>query len=247
MNNVAPRFIEKVYLWAPDWSSYMGSLYNVAHSISSLTIVPFLIRVLKLNDVPLSIIGLSATYTKNMLMGTWLSSTGKFFKYCKIILVTLFIFYVFVLAFYIGMPFNSVSGLASIGSKSFMTKIVDRDELGKVNSFMTTVDSLLPMIGTVVYTYIFKYTIDSYPGLVYQITAMTIILPILLLIWLDLYTEPPVLEGHEKNNNHKKDICKNELANNSKKDNKSKKYDEKSDDNNNGFNTSHEIYTVTKL
>jgi len=92
---------------------------------------------------------------------------------------------------YIAMPIGSIGGVSSIGTRSHMSKIVGRNEIGKVFSFMTALDTVAPMISSTIFTYIFKHTMDSYPGTVYQLTAFLIFFPIFIMMWIDLFTERP--------------------------------------------------------
>ena len=62
------------------------------------------------------------------------------------------------------MAIAGIGGTGLVCSKSHLSKIVDRDEMGKVMSFLSTLETISPMIFTTVFTYIFKYTIDTYPG-----------------------------------------------------------------------------------
>lgn len=98
-------------------------------------------------------------------------------------------------AFYISMPLTAIGGIALIGSRSYLTKIVGRDEIGRLMSFMSAMDTLVPMVSSSIFTFIFNYTIDKYPGTVYQLTAFLILIPILSMMWIDLYTERPVFEN----------------------------------------------------
>ena len=104
------------------------------------------------------------------------------------------------------MAITCVSGVAHIGSRSHLTKIVDRNEIGKVLSFMLALDTLAPMISSTLLAYIFKYTIDTYPGTVYEVIAFLLFIPIFIMIWIDLFTQPPLVEEHP----HKKGLDENE-------------------------------------
>ena len=97
------------------------------------------------------------------------------------------------------MAITCVGGVAHIGSRSHLTKIVDRNEIGKVLSFMLALDTLAPMISSTLLAYIFKYTIDTYPGAVYEVIAFLLFIPIFIMIWIDLFTQPPLLEEHTHN------------------------------------------------
>ena len=97
--------------------------------------------------------------------------------------------------------------IAYIGTKSHLIKIVGRDEIGKVMSFVQTMDTVALVISNTLFTYIFKYTIDSYPGTVYQTAALLTLIPINVLMWIDLFTKRPLgdsdADDNIKNMDHK--------------------------------------------
>ena len=113
------------------------------------------------------------------------------------------------------MPIGSIGGVASIGTRSHLTKIVGRDEIGKVLSFISALDTLTPMIASTFFAYLFKYTIDTYPGTVYQVTAFLVLIPIYVLMWIDIYTERPLVEdrGH-RGRRGRGDVNRNEQGQN---------------------------------
>ena len=98
------------------------------------------------------------------------------------------------LAYYVCIPISSIGGIASIGTRSYMVKIVGRDEIGKVMSFVSTLDQIVPVISSTMFTYIFKYTIETYPGTIFEVTALLTLIPINIMMWIDLFTERPLGE-----------------------------------------------------
>ena len=97
------------------------------------------------------------------------------------------------LAYYVSIAIQTLFGDPSLGAKAHATKIVERDEMGKIVSFMSLMDTLAPVLTSTLFAYIFSYTIDTYPGATYQITATLILLPLIGMMWIDLYTERPVV------------------------------------------------------
>ena len=62
---------------------------------------------------------------------------------------------------------------------------------------MAAIDTLAPVISTTLFTVIFKYTIDSWPGTVYLVICAMITFPILSMMWIDLYTNPHIIEEED--------------------------------------------------
>ena len=59
--------------------------------------------------------------------------------------------------------------------------------MGKVFGFIEAVDTTAPLIASTAYTKVFTYTMNTLPGLIFQIMAGFIIIPIISLIWIDLF------------------------------------------------------------
>ena len=59
--------------------------------------------------------------------------------------------------------------------------------MGKVFGFIEAVDTTAPLIASTAYTKVFTYTMNTLPGLIFQIMAGVIIVPIISLIWIDLF------------------------------------------------------------
>ncbi|XP_054152845.1 solute carrier family 46 member 3-like [Oppia nitens] len=166
------QFVEKAYLWGPDYNAYITSINMIIKTLATLSIVPFMIKVLKISDIPLALIGYCSYFAYNMIKGTFIMP----------------------IAYYVAMPVSAISGIASIGCRSHLTKIVGRHEIGKVLSFMQALDTIAPVISTTALTYMFRYTMDDYPGIVYQLISGLILIPICVMIWIDLFTDRPELD-----------------------------------------------------
>ena len=80
-----------------------------------------------------------------------------------------------------------------------------RDEIGKVMSFVLVMDTLALVIANTLFTYIFKYTIDTYSGTVYQTAALLTLIPIYILMWIDLFTKPSLDDRDAEDDKKKKD------------------------------------------
>lgn len=75
--HVSGQFIQRVYRWAPDFNSYVNSISSVVHSIATVSVVPILIRVIKIQDIQLAIIGYCTFFVTNLIKGLWLDPMGN--------------------------------------------------------------------------------------------------------------------------------------------------------------------------
>ena len=75
--NITNQFIQRNYGWEPDWIAYMSSISLVLVSLSSMTFIPVMSKVIGIADVKLAILGFVINFTCNVIKGTWLSENGK--------------------------------------------------------------------------------------------------------------------------------------------------------------------------
>ena len=108
------------------------------------------------------------------------------------------------------MVIGSIAGASNIGSRSYTTKIVGKDEIGKIMSFMTALNTMAGIISTTISVQIFKATIDSYPGTVFQFVAFLCLLPVFIMMWIDFNR----IEPEEENPEEKPKVDSSELNNN---------------------------------
>ncbi|XP_042212999.1 solute carrier family 46 member 3-like [Homarus americanus] len=86
--------------------------------------------------------------------------------------------------FYLASVVSSVGGLALVVSRSIISKIVPRDELGKVFSMLAFWESILPLVSHPLYTAVYNATIEDYPGTIYFLSATFLGVTTVIFIWL---------------------------------------------------------------
>ena len=64
------QFVQKVYHWDSVWFAYVKSLTTIASLIASFTVLPFIIKILKVKDIPLALIGFTTKFISELLIGT---------------------------------------------------------------------------------------------------------------------------------------------------------------------------------
>jgi PCFT/HCP family thymic stromal cotransporter-like MFS transporter 2 len=82
--------------------------------------------------------------------------------------------------FYISMIVSGTASFASIGFKTYMAKIVIRNEFGQVFTLMAVVDASAPIIASSLFTILFKVTIDKFPGTCFLVFAFMSLIPIII-------------------------------------------------------------------
>lgn len=56
------------------------------------------------------------------------------------------------------------SGTSFTAMRSIATKLVEKDELGKVNSLFGAAEALMPLVYMPMYAFLYKATIHTFPG-----------------------------------------------------------------------------------
>ena len=122
-----------------------------------------------MKDTSLSLIGCGAYFAQNIIRGVVLTPEG----------------------FYVSLLAGALGSVASVGIRAHFSKIVEQQELGKVFSLMSAIDSVAPMVSSILFTNLFNATMDSMPGFSFIIVAGLLVIPFFVIFWIDLYTVLP--------------------------------------------------------
>ena len=82
---------------------------------------------------------------------------------------------------------GSLSGFTVISARTKLSKIVSTDEVGKIFSLSSTMDALVPIIGSLIYSNLFTASISSYPGAIYQFSAFVMVLSLVVIVFEEFY------------------------------------------------------------
>ncbi|CAH0627263.1 unnamed protein product [Chrysodeixis includens] len=85
--------------------------------------------------------------------------------------------------FYLAPLVEILNGTSLLAMRSLITKLVEPNELGKVNSLVALVENLMPLIYVPLYTRVYSATMEVLPGAVFLMGALMTIPAILVLIW----------------------------------------------------------------
>src|SRR5699024_2005373 len=67
--------------------------------------------------------------------------------------------------FYASLPFYLINSVGMVGIRSYLTQIVEPNELGRIFSMMSAIDALLPLLSSLIFSSMFRITIDTIPNL----------------------------------------------------------------------------------
>lgn len=120
-----------------------------------------------LRDLGLGLIGISCIFLQNILRGSlrhWHAFLGTY-------------------------VIGALHGATPVAIRSRLSKLVTNDEVSTLFGLMSMFEALCPIVGTVLFTTVFDASIDTYPGLVFQIAAFLLIIPFLIFAWIDLFCD----------------------------------------------------------
>lgn len=158
------NFCEKAYHWSANYYSTMSSLTSILSSVSMVFIVPLLVKTWKTTDLNLVLIGIISWYFANVIRGSYQHPIGFFVA-----------------------SFVGAFGVGSIGIRARMSKIVAKEEIGKVFGLLAILESITPLLGGLVLTPIFQYSISFFPGLIFEVAAVLLLIPLFSFLWIDYY------------------------------------------------------------
>ncbi|KAH9639369.1 hypothetical protein HF086_002058 [Spodoptera exigua] len=87
---------------------------------------------------------------------------------------------------YIAPLIEVFNGTSFIAMRSMVSKLVDRDELGKVNSFYGVAEAMMPLIYAPMYTTVYTSTIKTFPGAFFLLGGALTMPAVLIFLWLYL-------------------------------------------------------------
>jgi MFS-type transporter involved in bile tolerance (Atg22 family) len=109
--------------------------------------------------------------------------------------------------YYISLVAGITTHLSSVGLKSYLSKIVDHSELGKVFTLMAVLDATAPILASSLFAYVFKCTIDAFPGLCFLILGAISLIPIWVAMSIDIYFLESRNDTKKSNNTDVKNLC----------------------------------------
>ncbi|XP_013142269.1 PREDICTED: solute carrier family 46 member 3-like [Papilio polytes] len=97
---------------------------------------------------------------------------------------------------YIAPLIEIFNGTSFIAMRSMVSKLVDKDELGKVNSFFGVAEAMMPLVYAPMYTTVYTATIKTFPGAFFLLGGGLTVPAVVIFLWLYLANKK-----HEANTN----------------------------------------------
>ncbi|CAH2085411.1 unnamed protein product [Euphydryas editha] len=87
---------------------------------------------------------------------------------------------------YIAPLIEIFNGTSFIAMRSMVSKLVEKDELGKVNSFFGVAEAMMPLVYAPMYTTLYSATIKTFPGAFFLLGGGLTVPAVLIFLWLYL-------------------------------------------------------------
>ncbi|XP_054706593.1 proton-coupled folate transporter-like [Uloborus diversus] len=159
-----------------DWDntkfSTVFGIFTMVGTFATLFIVP-MFKKMKLGDSTLGFVGSISAISKSLLMGL---ATNEYL-------------------YYIANMIGVLDMLVPLAGRSRISKIVSKDDIGKIFSFLSMVESVLPSLATAAVSQIFNASLDFFPGLVYVILGAISLISVGVFLWI---TRLPKADYDEK-------------------------------------------------
>lgn len=170
VEDILLQFCEKVFHW--NVASY--SNFFVLVKLFPTFILTFFsyvfVKYFSIQEGTLLIISQVSEFLGHILVGTFLKPLYYYIS-IPVSKWTLFSDYLQMFVTLLRFNLGSLSGLATIGVRTRLSKLISKNELGKIFSLYTSLEAFLPFIASYIYSNIFTHSISTYPGLVYQFSA----------------------------------------------------------------------------
>ncbi|GFT90994.1 hypothetical protein NPIL_15531 [Nephila pilipes] len=178
--NIAYLYAHHMYKWGPEEYSEMWTIFSFSEMVVVLVCTPLLVKVCKLSDPIIGIIGSVSIISKNLFLA---------FAYDLPL-------------YYLSNITGFLNGLGNLAVRSLISKLVAEDELGRVFSFLATCEAIVPLLAATVIGKIFNATIKVFPGACYLAATAFLLLPLGTFVWQ--------FRRHRNKNNLPNDGIKNQ-------------------------------------
>ncbi|CAK1579468.1 unnamed protein product [Parnassius mnemosyne] len=104
---------------------------------------------------------------------------------------------------YIAPLIEIFNGTSFIAVRSMVSKLVEKDELGKVNSFFGVAEAMMPLVYAPMYTTVYAATLKTFPGAFFLLGGGLTLPAVLIFLWLYLVNKKHPVDAKDKDNEMK--------------------------------------------
>ena len=169
MRQLTLLYVKKRYGWNVDTLSYVTGGLRLGGAIFTIIAVRVFTKKLKIRDSIIAVIGLASFAADYMIRG--LAETGV----------------IYALAYIAG----ALSGCSKSATDNYLTRLLRKDEIGRVLVFSSLVDLTTPAVGTSFFSMISQKLEDTIPGAMFISAAILALIPAAIVVWINFYGTIP--------------------------------------------------------
>jgi MFS transporter, PCFT/HCP family, solute carrier family 46, member 3 len=147
-------YTQLIFNWNADDYSYFKTFQSTAYVITMLLGIPFMAKVLKMNDTGIILVGAVAHAVSRL-----------FFGFAQVWWVI-----------YVGAFFASLGPVVGPVLRSMISKTVPLSERGIAFALLSVCDNAVPLFSGVLYTQVYNASIHTHPAAIFWLTIGTQIL-----------------------------------------------------------------------
>ncbi|XP_048477532.1 solute carrier family 46 member 3 [Plutella xylostella] len=111
---------------------------------------------------------------------------------------------------YIAPLIEIFNGTSFIAMRSMVSKLVCKDELGKVNSLFGVAEAMMPLVYAPMYTTVYTATIKTFPGAFFLLGGGLTVPAVVIFLWLYLANKKHNVDGNSTDTSQEKTLDKPE-------------------------------------
>ncbi|KAG7299696.1 hypothetical protein JYU34_016693 [Plutella xylostella] len=150
------------YNWDEVMYGYFQAYNFVTHTIGVLFSITVFSRRMQLPDAALGIISATSKVASSFVYGFAFTST----------------------IFFIGPVVEILNGTILIAARSMLSKLVEPDDFGKVNSIFSLTENAMQLVYIPLYTRVYTATMQWFPGFMFLMTGGLMVPILIVFIWL---------------------------------------------------------------
>ncbi|XP_037794952.1 proton-coupled folate transporter-like [Penaeus monodon] len=179
-------FVRRALSWEATDYGYWITYRNLLAAIGSLFLVPILTKMLSFTDASLAVLGS-------------LSIMGEYVCYSLVNGVSQ------AFLMWLGPPVGVISNASVIAFRSLSTKLVSKEEKGRISAVMAAMNGLMPMVAYAAYSPIYYMTVDTLPAAQFFFGASLNVLIMIIFIVIQLMSVSSSYETKDLESGDKKD------------------------------------------
>ncbi|CAH1100539.1 unnamed protein product [Psylliodes chrysocephalus] len=162
--NVLYLYVQNVFQWTPVDFTYFLTVNSTVTLIGNILGICLLVKILNAGDLIILFITVFTRILSNLLYG--LATTPEIF--------------------YLGAFMSVVTKLYRIVKRSYATKIVSTDDIGKTQSLLGIAEALAPALSVPVYNLLYMHTLKTFPASIFFFSIIIYFFCCLLILWMYL-------------------------------------------------------------